>query len=99
MEIINLLKGKKTYLVSIISALTGLLAYLNGHESLSTALTNIPGLMVYVGGLAASLRAAAKKVEVKLDGLNNPTAVVAPTSPVVPTAYGGTASPLTTPEV
>lgn len=55
-----MLSGYKTYLASAISILTGVLAYANGKESLSTALTSVPGLMAYLGLIAASMRKGIK---------------------------------------
>jgi hypothetical protein len=65
----NFLSGYKTYIVSAIAVLTGVLGWINGqngHEALSTALTSAPGLLVFLGSASASLRAAVAKVEKKL---------------------------------
>lgn len=62
-NLLTWLQGKKTYVVALVSVVTGVSAYLKGKESLTTALTNVPGLMVYAGGLVASLRAGLARLQ------------------------------------
>lgn len=66
---INVLSGFKTYLVAAVTVLTAVLAYLNGKESLSTALTSVPGALLYLGAGLAALRSAVAKVEAKVDAV------------------------------
>jgi hypothetical protein len=63
---IKFLQGKKTYIGAAVAIATGVSAYLKGNESFTTALTSIPGVMVYLGGLASTLRAAFAKIEAVL---------------------------------
>jgi type IV secretory pathway VirB2 component (pilin) len=62
-QILVWLQGKKTYFSALVSAVAGAWAYLHGKESFSQAVQNVPGLLVYLGAIAASLRAAVSKVE------------------------------------
>jgi hypothetical protein len=69
MQLVNLLKGYKTYLASAVAVVTGLSAYLHGASSLSTALTSVPGLLVYLGAIAAALRAGVAKAHAEVQAV------------------------------
>lgn len=57
---LNLLKGKKTYLISAISAVAGALQLLNGGHKLAAV------QFLFAGAFGASLRAAVAKVEARV---------------------------------
>lgn len=82
---IKLLSGLKTYLIAALSAVTAVLAYLNGKESLSTALTSVPGALLYLGAGLAALRAAVAKLEVSAARIEAkfPAAITGTVDPVV----------------
>jgi hypothetical protein len=85
MSLFSGLKGYKTYIVSAVAALTGIIGYFHGTQSFSTALTSAPGLLVFLGGLATTLRAGIKKVELAINDLiaKLPKSVQAKVNPVV----------------
>lgn len=62
-ELVNFLKGKKTYITALVSVVTGVWSYIHGKISFSEAVQSVPGLMVYLGTAVATLRAAVSKVE------------------------------------
>jgi hypothetical protein len=56
-------KGWKTYGVSALAILTGVITYIHSSQSLSTALTGVPGLLVYLGTLGSTIHAAIARIE------------------------------------
>ena len=85
MSLVNALKGYKTYIVSAVAVVTGVFGYFHGTETFSKALASAPGLLVYLGLLATTLRAAFKKVELVLNDFvaKLPKSVQAKVNPVV----------------
>lgn len=63
---ITFLSGLKTYLVSAAAVITAVIAYLDGSQKFSTAITSFPGALLFLGSGMAALRAALAKVEAKL---------------------------------
>jgi hypothetical protein len=62
----NFLSGYKTYITSFVTAVTAIAAYLDGDQKFSTAITSVPGALLFLSATAASLRAALGKIEAKL---------------------------------
>ena len=64
--LLKFLSGKKTYIVAILSVISGVASWASNKESFSTAVTNVPGLLIFLGGVSAAVRAAVAKVEAAL---------------------------------
>ena len=63
---IKFLSGVKTYLVAAASVITAVVAYLDGSQKFSTAITSVPGALLFLGTGLAALRSALAKIEAKL---------------------------------
>lgn len=63
---ITFLSGFKTYLVSAATIVTAVIAYLDGSQKFSTAITSVPGALLFLGTGLAALRSALAKIEAKL---------------------------------